>query len=102
MPNVLSVVIVYLTLTVPAVIILESFLSFLGLGVDGEGTGAFEQLPPGAHQMVDLPVAAAVVRTARRMGVEDDQVAAAEVRGQIDEAHLVVVDRLALLHRSLA
>jgi len=33
LPNVLSVVIVYLTLSMPAVILLESFLSFLGLGV---------------------------------------------------------------------
>jgi oligopeptide transport system permease protein len=32
-PNVLGVILVYATLTVPAVIILESFLSFLGLGV---------------------------------------------------------------------
>jgi len=32
-PNVLGVVAVYATLTVPAVILLESFLSFLGLGV---------------------------------------------------------------------
>ncbi len=34
LPNTLGVVIVYATLTVPAVIILESFLSFLGLGVE--------------------------------------------------------------------
>ena len=34
LPNVLGVIIVYATLTVPAVIILESFLSFLGLGLD--------------------------------------------------------------------
>lgn len=34
LPNVLGIVIIYATLTVPAVIILESFLSFLGLGVD--------------------------------------------------------------------
>ncbi len=34
LPNVLGVVIVYATLTVPAVIILEAFLSFLGLGLD--------------------------------------------------------------------
>lgn len=34
LPNVLGPVIVYATLTVPAVIILESFLSFLGLGVE--------------------------------------------------------------------
>lgn len=33
-PNVLGVVIVYLTLTIPAVILFESFLSFLGLGVE--------------------------------------------------------------------
>lgn len=32
-PNVLGVVVVYATLTVPSVILLESFLSFLGLGV---------------------------------------------------------------------
>ena len=34
LPNVVSVVIVYATLTVPSVILLESFLSFVGLGVD--------------------------------------------------------------------
>jgi len=33
-PNVLSVVIVYLTLTIPAVMLFEAFLSFLGLGVE--------------------------------------------------------------------
>ena len=33
LPNVLGVVVVYATLTVPTVIILESFLSFLGLGL---------------------------------------------------------------------
>jgi oligopeptide transport system permease protein len=33
MPNVLSVVIVYLTLTIPAVMLFEAFISFLGLGV---------------------------------------------------------------------
>jgi oligopeptide transport system permease protein len=33
LPNVLGVVIVYLTLTVPAIILYESFLSFLGLGI---------------------------------------------------------------------
>ena len=34
LPNVLGVVIVYLTLTVPAIILYESFLSFLGLGIE--------------------------------------------------------------------
>ncbi|MBM4362405.1 MAG: ABC transporter permease, partial [Deltaproteobacteria bacterium] len=33
LPNVAGVVVVYATLTVPSVILLESFLSFLGLGV---------------------------------------------------------------------
>jgi len=33
-PNVLSVVIVYLTLTIPAIMLFEAFLSFLGLGVE--------------------------------------------------------------------
>jgi ABC-type dipeptide/oligopeptide/nickel transport system permease subunit len=33
LPNALGPVVVYATLTVPAVILLESFLSFLGLGV---------------------------------------------------------------------
>ncbi len=33
-PNVLGVVIVYLTLTIPAVMLFEAFLSFLGLGVE--------------------------------------------------------------------
>jgi oligopeptide transport system permease protein len=32
-PNVLGIVIVYLTLTVPAIILYESFLSFLGMGI---------------------------------------------------------------------
>ncbi len=34
LPNVLGVVIVYLTLTVPAIIMYESFLSYLGLGIE--------------------------------------------------------------------
>lgn len=33
-PNVFSVVIVYLTLTIPSVMLFEAFLSFLGLGVE--------------------------------------------------------------------
>src|SRR5690606_8888700 len=33
LPNLLGVILVYATLTVPSVILLESFLSFLGLGV---------------------------------------------------------------------
>ena len=33
-PNVLSVVIVYLTLTIPSIMLFEAFLSFLGLGIE--------------------------------------------------------------------
>jgi oligopeptide transport system permease protein len=33
-PNLMSVVIVYLTLTIPSVMLFEAFLSFLGLGVE--------------------------------------------------------------------
>jgi oligopeptide transport system permease protein len=33
LPNLLSIVIVYLTLTIPQVMLFEAFLSFLGLGV---------------------------------------------------------------------
>ena len=34
LPNVLSIAIVYLTLTIPAVMLFEAFLSFLGLGIE--------------------------------------------------------------------
>jgi oligopeptide transport system permease protein len=33
-PNVLSIVVVYLTLTIPSVMLFEAFLSFLGLGIE--------------------------------------------------------------------
>jgi oligopeptide transport system permease protein len=34
LPNVMSVVVVYLTLSIPAVLLFESFLTFLGLGIE--------------------------------------------------------------------
>src|SRR5204863_7090157 len=34
LPNLLSIIIVYLTLTIPRVMLFEAFLSFLGLGVE--------------------------------------------------------------------
>lgn len=37
LPNVLPIVLVYVTLTLPAVILYEAFLSFLGLGVEAPG-----------------------------------------------------------------
>lgn len=50
-PNVLSVAIVYLTLTVPAVVLYESFLSFLGLGVQAPQASLGSLLAEGATQM---------------------------------------------------
>ena len=37
-PNLIGVVVVYLTLTIPQAILVESFLSFLGLGVRDPNT----------------------------------------------------------------
>ena len=60
-PNVLGPVIVYVTLTVPQVILIESFLSFLGLGVQEPLTSWGVLIAEGAAQMeiralaADLP-----------------------------------------------
>lgn len=50
-PNVLGVVIVYVTLTIPQVILLESFLSFLGLGVQEPFTSWGVLLNEGAAEL---------------------------------------------------
>jgi oligopeptide transport system permease protein len=50
-PNVLGPVIVYVTLTVPQVILIESFLSFLGLGVQEPLTSWGVLISEGAAQM---------------------------------------------------
>ncbi|MDD5348607.1 MAG: ABC transporter permease [Chthoniobacteraceae bacterium] len=49
LPNLLGVVIVYLTLTVPAVILDESFLSFLGLGIQAPQASWGSLLADGAQ-----------------------------------------------------
>jgi oligopeptide transport system permease protein len=54
-PNVLGTVIVYATLTVPQVILFESFLSFLGLGVQEPLTSLGRLVADGALQMEDSP-----------------------------------------------
>ena len=54
-PNVLGPVIVYVTLTVPEVIIIESFLSFLGLGVQEPYTSWGVLISEGAGQMESAP-----------------------------------------------
>ena len=54
-PNVVGPVIVYVTLTIPAVILAESFLSFLGLGVQEPLTSWGVLIADGANQMETAP-----------------------------------------------
>ncbi|PID76496.1 MAG: peptide ABC transporter permease [Deltaproteobacteria bacterium] len=54
-PNVLGPVIVYMTLTVPMVILTESFLSFLGLGVQEPLTSWGVLISEGAKQIQSAP-----------------------------------------------
>ena len=50
-PNLIGVVIVYVTLTIPQAILIESFLSFLGLGVQEPQTSLGKLVKDGADQM---------------------------------------------------
>jgi len=54
-PNVVGPVIVYATLTIPQVILIESFLSFLGLGVQEPYTSWGVLISEGAAQMESAP-----------------------------------------------
>jgi oligopeptide transport system permease protein len=54
-PNLLGPVVVYVTLTIPAVILAESFLSFLGLGVQEPLTSLGTLLSQGARDMELAP-----------------------------------------------
>jgi len=54
-PNLLGPVIVYVTLTIPTVILAESFLSFLGLGVQEPLTSWGVLIGDGANQMEIAP-----------------------------------------------
>jgi oligopeptide transport system permease protein len=54
-PNVVGPVIVYVTLTIPTVILAESFLSFLGLGVQEPLTSWGVLISDGANQMETAP-----------------------------------------------
>ena len=51
LPNLLGLIVIYLTLTVPAVILDESFLSFLGLGVDPSQPSWGTLLAAGANEV---------------------------------------------------
>ena len=50
-PNLLGPVVVYVTLTIPAVILAESFLSFLGMGVQEPLTSLGVLISNGAQDM---------------------------------------------------
>lgn len=54
-PNVVGPVIVYVTLTIPSVILAESFLSFLGLGIQEPLTSWGVLISEGANQMETAP-----------------------------------------------
>ena len=54
-PNVVGPVVVYVTLTVPTVILMESFLSFLGLGIQEPLTSWGVLISDGADQMETAP-----------------------------------------------
>jgi oligopeptide transport system permease protein len=50
-PNLIGVVIVYVTLTIPQAILIESFLSFLGLGIQEPQTSLGKLVNDGTRQM---------------------------------------------------
>lgn len=54
-PNVLGPIIVYTTLTIPSVILLESFLSFLGLGVQPPQSSWGSLISGGVETMEEFP-----------------------------------------------
>lgn len=54
-PNLMGVVVVYATLTIPQVILVESFLSFLGLGVQEPATSWGALVNDGAREMESTP-----------------------------------------------
>lgn len=54
-PNLIGVVVVYVTLTIPQVILVESFLSFLGLGVQEPMTSWGALVNEGSQQLEDAP-----------------------------------------------
>jgi peptide/nickel transport system permease protein/oligopeptide transport system permease protein len=56
LPNILGVVIVYLTLTVPSVILYESFLSYLGLGIQAPQASLGSLIADGASQINPIRV----------------------------------------------
>jgi oligopeptide transport system permease protein len=54
-PNILGPIIVYTTLTIPAIMLLEAFLSFLGLGVQPPMSSWGTLIKDGAEKMEEYP-----------------------------------------------
>ena len=54
-PNVFAFALVYLSLAIPQAILVESFLSFLGMGVDEPAVSLGTLLAEGAQEMEDAP-----------------------------------------------
>jgi oligopeptide transport system permease protein len=54
-PNVLGPVIVFATLNIPVIILAESFLSFIGLGVQEPLTSLGRLISDGSRQMINAP-----------------------------------------------
>lgn len=55
LPNILGPIVVYTTLTIPSVMLLESFLSFLGLGVQPPMSSWGLLIKDGAEKMEEFP-----------------------------------------------
>ncbi|MEE8118603.1 MAG: ABC transporter permease subunit, partial [Gammaproteobacteria bacterium] len=55
LPNLLGIVVVYVTLTIPQAILVESFLSFLGLGVQEPMTSGGALVNEGVREMEGAP-----------------------------------------------
>ena len=56
MPNVYGVIIVYLTLTIPSIILYESFLSYLGLGIQPPQASLGSLIAAGAEQINSIRI----------------------------------------------
>ena len=56
LPNILGIVIVYTTLTIPAVVLYESFLSFLGLGIQPPDASLGSLIAEGALQINSIRI----------------------------------------------
>lgn len=56
LPNVFGIIIVYLTLTIPSIILYESFLSFLGLGIQPPQASLGSLISEGAAQINSIRI----------------------------------------------